>query len=120
MLVRFVPAREGNRARLGRLSVVFTMSWKIKRRALAALLLCSALTWGRQRAMAGGLWQSTPLPAGQLQVTVMDQNGQPLALVIVIVQQNDKTVARERSTPSGSAVLRQLAPGTYKVLVEKN
>jgi hypothetical protein len=100
--------------------VVFTMSWKIKRRALAALLLCSALTWGRQRAMAEGLWQSTPLPGGQLQVTVMDQNGQPLALVIVIVQQNDKTVARESSTPSGSAVLRQLAPGTYKVLVEKN
>lgn len=99
--------------------MVITMSWKTKRRALAALLLCSILTWGRQRAAGEALWQSAPLPAGQLQVTVMDQNGQPLALVIVIVQQNDKTVARERSTPSGNAVLRQLVPGTYKVLVEK-
>ncbi|HEX4604405.1 MAG TPA: carboxypeptidase regulatory-like domain-containing protein, partial [Candidatus Angelobacter sp.] len=34
-------------------------------------------------------------------------------------QQNDKTVAQERTTPSGSAQLRQLPPGTYKILVEK-
>ncbi len=69
--------------------------------------------------VAEGLWQAAPLPAGQLQVTVMDQNGQPLARVIVLVQQNDKTVAQERTTPSGNVVLRQLAPGTYKILVEK-
>ncbi|HEV8494282.1 MAG TPA: carboxypeptidase-like regulatory domain-containing protein, partial [Candidatus Angelobacter sp.] len=49
----------------------------------------------------------------------MDQNGQPLPLVIVIVQQNDKIVAQERTTASGNALVRQLAPGTYKVLVEK-
>ncbi|HEV8183116.1 MAG TPA: carboxypeptidase-like regulatory domain-containing protein, partial [Candidatus Angelobacter sp.] len=66
-----------------------------------------------------GLWQTTSPSTGQLQVTVMDQNGQPLALVIVIVQQNDKTVAQERTTASGNALVRQLAPGTYKVLVEK-
>lgn len=68
---------------------------------------------------AKGLAQASALSPGQLQVTVTDQNGQPLALVIVLVQQNDKTVAQERTTPSGSALLRQLAPGTYKVLVEK-
>ena len=39
-------------------------------------------------------------------------------MVIVIAQQNDKTVAQERTTPSGNALLR-LAPGTYKILVEK-
>ncbi len=65
------------------------------------------------------LWQSSPIPAGQLQVTVTDQNGQPLAQVIVIVQQNEKTVAQERTTASGNVSLRQLVPGTYKVLVEK-
>jgi hypothetical protein len=70
--------------------------------------------------MAEGLWQDAPLPAGQLHVTVMDQNGQPLAMVLVLVQHNDKTVAQERTTPSGNAVLRQLAPGPYKILVEKH
>jgi hypothetical protein len=49
----------------------------------------------------------------------MDQNGQPLGQVFVFVQQNDKTVAQERTAPSGTVTLRQLAPGTYKLLVEK-
>lgn len=49
----------------------------------------------------------------------MDQSGLPLGQVYVIVQQNDKTVAQERTSPTGLAVLRQLAPGTYKLLVEK-
>ena len=69
--------------------------------------------------LAETLWQISPLSPGQLQVTVMDQNGQPLALVIVIVQQDDKTVAQERTTASGSVALRKLAPGTYKVLIQK-
>ncbi|HET9836987.1 MAG TPA: TonB-dependent receptor [Candidatus Angelobacter sp.] len=64
-------------------------------------------------------WQTASSPSGQLQVTVTDQNGQPLGLVFVIVQQNDKTVAQERTTPTGTATLRQLAPGTYKLLLEK-
>jgi hypothetical protein len=88
-------------------------------RVLLALLLCSVLL----RSPAGGLpappGQDAPAPTGQLQLTVMDQNGQPLGLVYVIVQQNGKTMAQERTTPSGSAIVRQLAPGTYKVLVEK-
>jgi hypothetical protein len=95
------------------------MSWKIQQRAVTALLLCSAIVSGRQMAQAAAPWQSTSAATGQLQVTVTDQNGQPLALVIVIAQQEDKVVAQERTTPSGNAVLRQLAPGTYKVLVEK-
>lgn len=66
------------------------------------------------------LWQSAPSSApGQLQLTVMDQNGQPLGQVFVIVQQNEKTVAQERTTPSGTATLRQLAPGVYRLLVQK-
>ncbi|MGZ4888120.1 MAG: carboxypeptidase regulatory-like domain-containing protein [Candidatus Angelobacter sp.] len=82
-----------------------------------ALLLCSAILCGRQMVQAAP-WQSASATTGQLQVTVTDQNGQPLALVIVIAQQDDKIVAQERTTPSGNALLR-LAPGTYKVLVEK-
>jgi Carboxypeptidase regulatory-like domain/TonB-dependent Receptor Plug Domain len=98
--------------------VVTTMPWKLKRRTVAALLLCSAIFCGRQIAHAAP-WQGASAATGQLQVTVTDQNGQPLPLVIVIAQQDDKVVAQERTTPSGNAVVRQLAPGTYKVLVEK-
>jgi hypothetical protein len=96
------------------------MSAEIKQHILAALSFCCLLAWWCEpRAAAEGMWQSGAISPGQLQVTVTDQNGQPLALVAVIVQQNDKTLAQERTTPSGSAMLRQLVPGTYKVLVEK-
>ncbi len=98
---------------------MFMMFWKINRRLITALLLCSLLLSGSQQARAESPWQSSPIPAGQLQVTVTDQNGQPLAQVIVIVQQNEKTVAQERTTAAGNVSLRQLVPGTYKVLVEK-
>ncbi|MCU1218859.1 MAG: hypothetical protein JWN42_56 [Candidatus Angelobacter sp.] len=94
-----------------------SMSWKIKQRAVTALLLYSAMLCGRQIAHAAP-WQTTPISPGQLQVTVTDQNGQPLAHVIVIAQQGDTVVAQERTTPSGNALLR-LAPGNYKILVEK-
>jgi hypothetical protein len=90
------------------------MFLKPKTRSLLTLMLCFAF--------GGSTLMATPAPwqsAGQLQLTVMDQNGQPLGQVYVIVQQNDKTVAQERTTPTGMATLRQLAPGTYKLLVEK-
>jgi len=74
---------------------------------------------GANAAPEWGPWQTPSTANGQLQVTVTDQNGQPLGLVFVIVQQNDKTVAQERTTPSGNATLRQMAPGTYKILLEK-
>jgi carboxypeptidase family protein/TonB-dependent receptor-like protein len=95
------------------------MFWKTKRRVLTALLLCFGLTVSGQHMTAESLWQNSQPPAGQLHVTVMDQNGQPLSMVFVILQQNDKVVSQERTTPSGTALLRQLAPGPYKVLVEK-
>lgn len=94
------------------------MPWKITRRALSALLLCSLICVSRQVALAEEPLQGASAATGQLQVTVTDQNGQPLAMVIVIAQQNDKAVAQERTTRSGNALLR-LAPGTYKILVEK-
>ena len=90
------------------------MPGKTNRLVFAALLLCLL---GAQKLPAANLWQSAP--AGQLQVTVTDQNGQPLPLVLVLVQQNEKTVAEEHTSPAGSATLRQLAPGDYKVLIEK-
>jgi len=108
---------------------------KIHRRALVVLLLCTALACGKERIVPAGFWlQTAAAGTGQIDVTVMDQNGQPLSLVIVILQQsntqqdifqqnnaqqNDKVIARERTTPSGNAVLRQLMPGTYKLLIEK-
>src|SRR4051812_10810205 len=95
------------------------MSCHTKHRILMVLLLCSVLPWNEARASAEGLWQGVPASTGQLQVTVTDQNGLPLAMVIVIAQQNDKIVAQERTTPSGNALLR-LAPGTYKILLEKS
>jgi hypothetical protein len=64
-------------------------------------------------------WQAASAATGQMQVTVTDQNGQPLGLVFVIVQRDDKTVAQGQTTPSGTATLRQLATGTYKLLLEK-
>jgi hypothetical protein len=87
-------------------------------RVFVALLLFSGFCRG---AATPALLQqsSTTLPAGQMQVTIMDQNGVPLEQVYVIVQQNDKTIAQVRTTPTGIAVLRQLAPGTYKLVVEK-
>jgi hypothetical protein len=95
------------------------MSWKTKRRALTALAFCSVLIWGRQRILAEAMEQAAPIPPGQLQVTVTDQNGQPLALVIVLLQRHDQTLAQGRTTPAGSALLGQIPAGTYKVLVEK-
>ena len=81
-------------------------------------LLIPLLVFACIHTHAGG-WQAASSTSGQLQVTVTDQNGQPLALVFVIVEQNDRTVAKERTTPSGTATLHQLAPGTYKLLLEK-
>src|ERR1051326_146908 len=86
---------------------------------LFLLLLCLTFCHSRAAGLCALPWQSASIATGQLQVTVTDQNGQPLGLVFVIVQQQDKTVAQERTTPSGTATLRQLAPGTYKLLVEK-
>ena len=94
------------------------MPWKTTRRAVTAWLLCSLIFASRQVALAEEPLQGASAATGQLQVTVTDQNGQPLPMVIVIAQQNDKTAAQERTTPSGNAVLR-LAPGSYKILVEK-
>ena len=92
------------------------MSSKVQSRFLLALLLCFVFARGHAALFAP--WQSGVASAGQLQVTVTDQNGQPLAMVIVVAQQNDKTVAQERTTRSGNALLR-LPPGSYRILIEK-
>src|SRR5262249_13254273 len=63
--------------------------------------------------------QPQATPTGSLQVTVTDQNGLSLASAFVLLQQNGKVIYQERTTPSGSAVLRRLAPGPYRVLIEK-
>src|SRR5947209_3223702 len=92
----------------------------IKSRLLVLFLLCPAFHCSSAIALAAP-WQSAAASAqtGQLQLTVTDQNGQPLGQAFVILQQNQKSVARERTTPSGTATLRQLAPGAYTLLIEK-
>jgi hypothetical protein len=63
--------------------------------------------------------QAQPAPAGRLQITVMDPNGQPLSAAAVLVELGGKTIAQDRTAPSGYALLTRIAPGTYKVLVQK-
>ena len=86
-------------------------------RVFPALLLCLAAF---SKSAAAVPPQAATSAVGQVQLTVMDQNGQALALGFVVVQQNGKTVAQERTTQTGNAVLRQLAPGNYKLMVQKN
>ena len=92
---------------------------KANLRLLAVFLLSSGMAWGAPRRLPAALLQASSPSFGQLHVAVMDQNGQPLSLVMVIAQQNEKTVAEERTTPGGTATLRQLPPGDYKVLLQK-
>jgi hypothetical protein len=95
------------------------MAVKTKLRLFFILLFCSAVFQAGAAEPVVLPWQSVSAATGQVQVTVTDQNGQPLGLVFVIVQRNEKTVAREQTTPSGTATLHQLAVGTYKLLLEK-
>jgi hypothetical protein len=74
------------------------------------LLLCAAL--------AGAQTQQSA-PSGQLQITVMDPNGQPLDAVLIQAQRAGKTIVQDRTPPSGFALLERLAPGSYKVLLQK-
>jgi hypothetical protein len=63
--------------------------------------------------------QPQPAPVGRLHVTVMDPNGQPLSAATVLVELGGKTISQDRTAPSGYAFLTRLAPGTYKVLIQK-
>src|SRR5215471_195394 len=49
----------------------------------------------------------------------MDPNGQPLGAVLVRVEREGKTLAQDRTAPSGYAFLERLTPGTYKIVLEK-
>lgn len=69
--------------------------------------------------LAAALQAQQPFPAGQLRISVTDQNGQPLTGVYVSAQQSAKVVAQDRTTPSGDAGLNRLAPGSYTVLIQK-
>src|SRR5215469_12767416 len=66
-----------------------------------------------------GAQEVQPAPAGSLQLYVTDQNGTPLPAAFILVQKDGKTVAQERTTPSGNAFLPRLPAGTYRVLIEK-
>src|SRR4051794_6362113 len=63
-------------------------------------------------------WQAVAR-SGQIEFTVTDQNGQHVGAAQVNIEQNGRQLALERTTPSGVALVRDLAPGSYKVTVEK-
>jgi hypothetical protein len=85
-------------------------------RLFSLLLLFSTLAWGSNRRHLL-LWQAAA--TSQVEITVTDQNGQPLVAAQISIEQNGKQLARERTTPSGNAVARNLAGGAYKITVEK-
>jgi hypothetical protein len=60
-----------------------------------------------------------PGTPGQLQITVTDPNSVPLNAVVVLIEQNGKTVSQIRTAPSGYVEVTRLAPGTYKVVLDK-
>jgi len=68
--------------------------------------------------LAAALSAQQPTP-GQLRVTVTDQNGQPLAAVYVLVEQEGRLVVQARTTASGEAALARLPAGSYTVVLEK-
>lgn len=53
-----------------------------------------------------------------MQITVTDQNGQPLGAVWVVVEQNGRQVAAARTTPAGIAMFSPVAPGNYSLKVQ--
>ena len=81
-----------------------------KRSGLLIILMCARLACAQA---------PQTIPAGSLQLSVVDVNGQPLPAAFVQVQQNGKTVAQDRTTFSGNAFLTRLPPGTYSVVIEK-
>ncbi|HJT52605.1 MAG TPA: carboxypeptidase regulatory-like domain-containing protein [Candidatus Angelobacter sp.] len=88
------------------------MLTKAKHRGSTILLLWCLIATGA----AAGMWQASP--AGKLDVTVTDQNGQPLASAVVTLQQNGKTVS-EHTTPTGHILLDRLPAGSYKLSVRR-
>lgn len=57
--------------------------------------------------------------SGQIELTVTDQNGQPLPAATVNLEQSGKPVSQQRTTPSGIVDFRGLTPGAYSILVQK-
>lgn len=59
-------------------------------------------------------------PEGKLDITVTDENGQPLASALVLVQQNGKTISQAQTTPSGRLVLDHIPADAYTVVVQRS
>jgi hypothetical protein len=76
------------------------------------LLLCCFV-------MSAGMAALGQAPEGKLDVTVTDQNGQPLAGAVVTVQQNGKTISQVETTPAGRLLLNRLAGGAYTISVQR-
>jgi hypothetical protein len=70
-------------------------------------------------ASLGGIEAQQAAPTGQVQITVMDPSSVPLSAVLVLVEQNGKTILQSRTTPSGFILTDRLAPGTYRIQLGK-
>src|SRR5262245_40436560 len=99
------------------LQVVPSFGFSSATRLLAALLCFAVISAHATSAPSTLLDQA--VPTGGLHVTVTHPNGVSLGAAFVLVEQNDRRVAQGRTTPSGSAFLQRLAPGNYKILIEK-
>jgi hypothetical protein len=77
---------------------------------LLLILLCLAPQGARAQQAAS---------TGQLHVTVTGPNGELIPAVLVQLEQNGTPVSQERTTPTGDAILRRVAPGTYKLVIQK-
>jgi hypothetical protein len=57
--------------------------------------------------------------SGNLQITVTDPNGVPLASAVVTVQRGTTSVFSGSTTPSGTLTLGALSPGVYQIVIGK-
>ena len=90
-----------------------------KRRLFIFVLLCSVPCLGKDRLLPHSLHpQAARAETGQLELTVMDQNGQALRGVQVILQQENRVVATARTSVTGEAMFRELPAGSYKLLLQ--
>ena len=63
--------------------------------------------------------RSAALPSGNLQITVTDPNGVPLASAMVTVQRGATTIFSGSTTPTGTLTLSTLSPGGYQIVIGK-
>ena len=89
----------------------------LSRTRILTVIFCFAVV-AKTAAALPSLAQETQV-SGQIHVTVVGADGQPVSGVIVLVQQNGKTVAQASTTAAGNVNMGKLPPGNYQIRIEK-